>query len=105
MTAAPQPRRHQVAIAVYFHPKQMTLKQFEETHRRLDAAGASQPKGRIHHSCFGEDGDLMVYDVWESPEQFQDFGQTLMPILGELGIDAGEPAVMPIHRLSQTASG
>jgi hypothetical protein len=94
-----------VAIAVYFHPKGMTLKEFEETHRRLDEAGASKPKGRIHHSCFGTDGDLMVYDVWESPETFEAFGQTLMPILAQVGIDAGEPAVLPIHRLSQTSSG
>ena len=33
------------------------------------------------------------------------FGETLMPILTEVGIEAGEPAVMPIHRLSQTSSG
>jgi hypothetical protein len=83
----------------------MTLEQFEESHRRLDEAGAGDPKGRIHHSCFGQDGDLMVYDVWESPEAFGAFGQTLMPILSEIGIDPGEPAVMPIYRLSQVASG
>lgn len=90
-----------MAIAVYFHPKGLTLDKFNETHRRLLDAGASEPPGRIHHSCFGEDGDLMVYDVWDSPETFQAFGQTLMPILAEVGIDAGEPAVMPIHRLEQ----
>ena len=83
----------------------MTLEQFEESHRRLDAAGASKPSGRIHHSCFGQDGDLMVYDIWESPESWNAFGETLMPILTEVGIEAGEPAVMPIHRLSQTSSG
>ena len=94
-----------MAIAVYVHPKGMTLKQFEESHRRLDAAGASNPSGRIHHSCFGQDGDLMVYDIWESPESWNAFGETLMPILTEVGIEAGEPAVMPIHRLSQTSSG
>lgn len=90
-----------MAIAVYFHPKGLTLDKFNATHRRLVDAGASEPKGRIHHSCFGVDGDLMVYDVWDSPETFQAFGQTLMPILAEVGIDAGEPAVMPIHRLDQ----
>ena len=92
-------------IAVYFHPKGMTLEQFAETHRRLDTAGAARPKGRIHHSCFGEDGDLMVYDVWDSTATFEAFGQTLMPILAEIGIDPGDPAVMPIHRLTQTQSG
>jgi hypothetical protein len=47
----------------------------------------------------------MVYDVWDSPATFEAFGQTLMPILAEIGIDPGDPAVMPIHRLAQTQSG
>lgn len=93
-----------MAIAVYFHPKGMTLKDFEETHRRLDDVGVGSPSGRIHHSCFGEDGDLMVYDIWESPEQFEAFGKILMPILAEVGIDPGQPAIMAVHRLSQTAA-
>jgi hypothetical protein len=90
-----------MAIAVYFHPKGMTLDKFEETHRRLQEAGAAEPEGRIHHSCFGDDGDLMVYDIWTSPETFEAFGATLMPILAEIGIDAGEPAIMTLHRLEQ----
>jgi hypothetical protein len=94
-----------MAIAVYFHPKAMTLAKFEEAGTRLAEAGAAEPAGRIHHSCIGEDGDLMVYDIWESPEAFEAFGQTLMPILDQVGIDAGEPSVMAIHRLEQTSSG
>jgi hypothetical protein len=90
-----------VPIAAYFHTKNMTLEKFNEVHRRLDAAGSGQPKGRIHHSCFGEEGDLMVFDVWETPEDFEAFGAVLMPILGEVGVDPGEPAVMPVHRLTQ----
>jgi hypothetical protein len=92
-----------MAIAVYFHPKGMTMAQFEEVHRRLLDAGHSNPTGRIHHSCFGDDGDLMVYDIWESEEAFGQFGEALMPIIAEVGFDAGEPAVMPIHRLEQRA--
>ncbi len=94
-----------MAVAVYFHPKGMTLKQFEETHRLLDEAGQAYPKGRIHHSCFGDDGDLMVYDIWESPASFEEFGQTLMPILDRVGIDPGEPDIMALHMLRQQASG
>lgn len=30
---------------------------------------------------------------------FDAFGQTLMPILGELGIDPGQPAVGEVHRI------
>jgi len=92
-----------MALAVYFHPKGMTLSQFEEIHRRLAESGAAEQPGRLHHSCFGQDGELMVYDVWESQEAFERFGGTLMPILAEVGVDPGEPAIMAVHRLEQVA--
>ncbi|HUK72785.1 MAG TPA: hypothetical protein VLW50_29180 [Streptosporangiaceae bacterium] len=93
-----------MAIAVYFHPNGMNLKQLEEIHRRLDEAGDSGDQHRMHHSCMGEDGDLMVYDIWDSPESFEAFGKVLMPILAEVGVDPGEPAIMPLHKLIQTNS-
>src|SRR4051794_22427181 len=37
-----------------------------------------------------------VVDVWESGEAFQRFGEALMPILQELGVE-GEPDVYPAH--------
>lgn len=94
-----------MAIAAYFHPKGMTLAQYHEVHHRLEAAGIGlrDQTGRLHHSCFGQDGELMVYDVWDSQEAFEAFGQKLMPILAELGIEVGEPAVMPVHNLDQDA--
>ena len=90
-------------IAVYFHPKGMTLEQYFDAHKRLEAAGVGlhSQHGRLHHSCFGQDGELMVYDVWESPEAFQVFGEKLMPILAETQIDMGEPVIMPVHLLDQ----
>lgn len=91
-----------MAIGVYFHPKGLTLAQFNDVHRRLEAAGSGQPAGRLHHSGFGTDGDMEVYEVWESPAAFEAYGQTLMPILLEAGVDPGEPTVMPIHRINQT---
>jgi hypothetical protein len=92
-----------MAIAAYFHPKGMTLAQFNEVHRRLDETGPDHSRGRIHHSCMGADGDLMVYDVWDSPESFEAFGAILMPILADVGVDPGEPMVVPVHRIEQVA--
>jgi hypothetical protein len=45
-----------MAIAVYFHLKGVHLSEFEKSRRRLEEVGAARPAGRIHHSCFGEDG-------------------------------------------------
>jgi hypothetical protein len=52
----------------------------------------------------GEDGDLMANQIWESPETFEAFGSTLMPILAELDIDADEPSITPLQRLEQTSN-
>jgi hypothetical protein len=93
-----------MAIAVYFHPDSLTLEQFNEVHRRLNEAGHGAPSGRLHHSCFGEEGGLSVYEIWDSPQSFEAFGTTLMPILQEVGIDAGTPAVMPAIRVDQSAA-
>ncbi|HEY3238050.1 MAG TPA: hypothetical protein VGL92_00705 [Acidimicrobiia bacterium] len=90
-----------MAIGIYFHPESMTKSQYDEVIRKLEAAGAGQPAGRLHHSCFGPDESLMVYDVWDSAESFEAFGQTLMPLLQEAGIKIGQPDIMPIHNVIQ----
>jgi hypothetical protein len=88
-----------MALAIYFHPKSLSAAQYDEAIRELDAAGAGHPAGRTHHSCFGPDGDLMVYEVWDSRQAFEAYGSVLMPILGKAGIDPGTPDVMPLHNL------
>jgi|HubBroStandDraft_5_1064220.scaffolds.fasta_scaffold1789104_1 hypothetical protein len=56
------------------------MAQFMEVHRLLEEVGATNPKGRIHHSYFGEDGHLMVFDIWEFEADSGAFGETLIPI-------------------------
>jgi hypothetical protein len=41
----------------------------------------------------------MVFDVWSSQAAFDKFGKTLAPILQGLGVDVGQPNVMPIHKV------
>jgi hypothetical protein len=45
------------------------------------------------------DGQIRVFDVWESMEHFQAFGATLMPIMSKLGVDPGEPQIMKVHNV------
>jgi hypothetical protein len=89
-----------MSIVVRFHPKNVTIAQYEEVLRReQDAAGDRfPPDGRDYHVCFGTDGDLHVSEIWDSPEQFQAYGEVLMPILADVGIQfAGEPEVFEVH--------
>ena len=89
-----------MAIAIYFRPQSLTAQQYDEAIAALEAAGAATPAGRVHHSCFGPDDALMVYEVWESPQAFEEYGPVLMPILHKVGIDPGTPDVMPVHHLA-----
>lgn len=88
-----------MAIAVYFHPDSMSAAKYDEIIKKLEAAGAAKPAGRLHHSAFGPAESLMVYDIWASQEDFEKFGETLMPILGDSGVDPGTPDVMPVHNI------
>jgi hypothetical protein len=86
-----------MALAIIFRPVSMTAAQYDDVIRRLELAGAGSPPGRTYHACFGSGQKLAVFDVWESQEAFDAFGRTLMPILGEVGVDPGLPEVAPLH--------
>jgi hypothetical protein len=86
---------------VYINPVSATAAQYDEIIRRLDAAGAGKPAGRLYHACFGSGDKLQVFDIWESQQAFDKFGETMMPIVQEVGIDLGQPMVEPVHNLIQ----
>jgi hypothetical protein len=75
----------------------LTAQQYDESVRRIRETGDFPPDGMEYHVCFGSDGNLRVSETWESREKFEAFGQRLMPVLGEVGIDPGEPEVLEVH--------
>ena len=88
-----------MAIAVLFTPESTTVQRYDEAIKRLEAAGAGQPAGRVFHVCFGQTNKLRVFDLWESEGSFETFGQTLMPILDELGLNTSQPEVVEVHNV------
>jgi hypothetical protein len=88
-----------MAIGIYFAPPAMSAAQYDDCIKRLKKAGAGNPPGRSYHSAFGPPDKLMVFDVWSSQKAFDKFAKTLTPILQEIGLDAGQPQVMPVHRV------
>ena len=83
-------------IGAYFQPVNMNVAQYEDVLKRLEAVGQGNPKGRLHHSSFGPDDHLMVFDIWDSQAEFDAFGPTLMPILSEVGVNPGTPDIMDV---------
>ena len=87
-----------MSLVVRFHPNSMTKAMYEESVRRVEEAGAFPPDGMDYHVCFGPEGDLRVSEIWDSQEQFEAFGERLMPILADVGIQfSGGPEILEIH--------
>jgi len=42
---------------------------------------------------------VQVTDVWDSMEDFQAFGQTLVPIMQALGADPGQPEIQEVNNI------
>jgi len=88
-------------IAIYIVTKNMTAEQHTTGRERLRAVGAPEKAMKLH-SCFGEDGQLQVFDIWENQEAFDEFLTYLEPVMEELGIELAQPpVVMPVVDFEQ----
>ncbi len=92
-----------MSFVVRFNPPSLSSQQYDEVIKRLEAAGAGAPQGRLLGVAFGPKDALHVSDVWDSRENFDRFGQTLMPLLQEMGIDPGTPEFIEVHNIIQGA--
>ena len=57
------------------------------------------PDGMDYRVCFGADDKMRVSEIWDSREKLDAFGERLMPILADIGLDPGEPEVLEVHSI------
>jgi hypothetical protein len=87
-----------MSIVVRFKPTNLTTEKYEESVRRLKEAGTWPPDGLEYHVFFGSEGSLHVSEIWDSREQLKAFGERLMPILADIGIEfSGDPEIFEVH--------
>ena len=92
-----------MSVVVRYHPVSLTAEKYDATNRQLEAAGLEWPAdGLDYHVCFGTDGNLMVSEIWDSREQWEAFGEQLIPQLGEAGIEfSQDPDVFEVHEITK----
>ena len=89
-----------MSIVVRFQPTSLTSEQYDESLRRLTDGGDFPPDGLDYHVCFGTEGNLRVSEIWDSREQLEAFGERLMPLLAEAGIEfSAEPEILEVHNI------
>jgi hypothetical protein len=97
-----------MAVVLVHQGPSITQEKYEEVAARVrkltDGNGKSRMESPsdwpvagllVHAAGQGESG-FRVVDVWESEEACNQFGETLAPILQEVGIDE-QPEVYPAH--------
>jgi hypothetical protein len=89
-----------MSIVVRFSPTNVTTEKYDETLRRLKEAGEFPPDGMEYHILFGSDENLRVSEIWDSREQLEAFGERLMPILSDVGIEfSAEPEIFEARNI------
>ncbi len=88
-----------MSILVRFTPTAVTTQQYDESIRRIKEAGDWPPDGLEYHVAFGSDGNLRVSEIWDTREQWEEFGKRLMPLLADIGIEPGEPELLEVHNI------
>ena len=78
----------------------MTAEKYDAVLPRIEAAGEFPPDGLEYHVAFSSGGSFRVSEIWDSMEQFEAFGERLMPILTDAGVElAGPPEVIEVHNI------
>jgi hypothetical protein len=88
-----------MSIVVRFAPASLTQEQYDASVRRLEQEGIFPPEGMDYHVCFGSEPNLHVSEIWDSREQWEAFGERLMPVLADIGIQPGEPVVFEVRNI------
>jgi hypothetical protein len=86
-----------MALGFYITAKGFTQDRYDTTTVQLEEACVGAPDGRISHVALETNGEIQVFDIWESQEAFDAFGATLIPILTAAGIELNEPMVARVH--------
>jgi hypothetical protein len=86
-------------LARFTPPTDVTPEQYDESIRRLEKSGDWLPEGLDYHVAFKSDGKFRVTEIWDSQEKFDAFGERLMPVLRDVGIEPGKPELLEIHNI------
>jgi hypothetical protein len=97
------PNEVAMPVVAVFQSPSLTREKYEQSvvkvsggKSRADSPADWPVEGLLAHIAGDGPNGFRVVDVWASEEAFQQFGETLIPILRELGVD-GEPEVYPAH--------
>jgi hypothetical protein len=88
-----------VSVLIRFVPDSLTADQYDKVVSRLNEEGVFPAEGLDYEICYGSGEKMRVSQVWDTQEHLEAFGERLKPILAEVGIDPGQPEIVPVHNI------
>ena len=90
-----------MSVVVRYAPvPSSTIEQYEEVMSRLQESGEMPADGFDYHVAFLSDGQLLVSEVWDSPEQLEAFGKRVMPLLADVALEhSGQPKIFDVYNI------
>ena len=81
-----------MAFGMYFRPTGFTPAVYDNVVKQLDEAGLASARCQVAGSIAPWRWTAVsVLDVWDSMEQFQKFGETLLPIMKKMVLTPANP--------------
>ena len=77
----------------------MTAEQYDAILTRLYEEGIHPAEGLELEVCFGSGDQMKVSLLFDSMDAFEKFGENLLPVLQEFGMDSGTPDIMDVHHV------
>src|SRR4051795_9974033 len=91
-------------VLIRYTPENLTREQYDKVNETLASRSqedSNDPPQDLHmHVCFGDEGHLLVSEVWESEQAWRAmYDNALLPALDEVGVQHGGMQVIPIESI------
>ncbi len=70
-----------------------TPEKYRELTQRLGVGADAPPDGLIFHTASKTEDGLLIFNIWESEENFRRFSERVMPMMSEMGMRA-QPRIL-----------
>jgi len=84
-----------MAIVAVFEFPNDSIDKYEQVFALGGSPITNQPS-RLHHVCYRNGSGFTVVDVWADEDSFAKFGETLIPVITQVGLEAS-PAIFPVQ--------
>jgi hypothetical protein len=81
----------------------ITPDEYDQMRETLGIGDTPPAGGVFHAAAIGEDGKIRVFEVWDSREQAEAWGEKVMAARTEAGFGDGPPSIeyLDVHRVVQ----